>query len=62
MSPSPLRTNWPVKTKSMDCDRIKKDGWITDGILVVKRDDPNISWDIRHMIDTIGTALYGERK
>lgn len=62
MSPKPLQSNWPVKTKSIDCAAIKKAGWHENGILVVDRNDGNLSWDIRHMIDAVGNALYGERK
>lgn len=58
----PLQSNWPVKTKSIDCDRIKKDGWLENGILVVKRDDPALTWDQIFMIDKLGESLYGERK
>lgn len=58
---SHLQSNWPVKSKPMDCDRIKKAGWLEHGILAVDRNAPDLSWDIKHMIDAIGNALYGER-
>lgn len=45
----------------MDKERVKKIGWLSDGILVVDRNDPKLTWDIVHMIDTVGNALYGER-
>lgn len=56
----PLQSNWPVKTKSIDCDRIKKDGWLEHGILVVKRDElPNV---YRDMVDVLGEFIYGSRE
>lgn len=60
MSPKPLQSNWRSPS-SMDKERVKKIGWLSDGILVVDRNDPKLTWDIVHMIDMVGNALYGER-
>lgn len=59
--PQPLQSNWPVKTKSIDCAAIKKAGWLDNGMLVVDRNDPKLGWAYREMVDAIGAHLYGER-
>lgn len=61
MSPKPLQSNWRSPS-SMDKERVKKIGWLSDGILVVDRNADGLTWDQIYMIDQLGNSLYGERK
>jgi hypothetical protein len=42
-------------------DEIKRDGWQTQGILVVSETDARLSWPERELVRQLGTRLYGER-
>ena len=48
----------PVK---IDIEKVKKDGWKNDGILVVKKDDERLSWDERELIKQIGNKIYNNQ-
>lgn len=52
----PLGSMQPVQ---MDTERIKADAWENDGILVVRVDDPRLSWVEIQQIKQIGEKLYG---
>jgi len=43
-------------------DKLKRDGWRDQGVLVVSADDPRLAWHQRELIRQIGEALYGARK
>jgi len=55
---SPLGKLQPVK---IDIEKVKKDGWKNDGILVVKKDDERLSWDERELIKQIGNKIYNNQ-
>ena len=46
----------------IDVDAEKRSGWREHGILVVKADDPTLSWPERELIKQLGQKLYGERR
>lgn len=56
-----LRTNFPAPSSRPDPETVKRQGWRTDGILVVHVDDPRLGWDGRELVETLGKRLYGER-
>ncbi len=43
-------------------DKLKRDGWRNQGMLVISADDPRLAWPQRELIRQIGEALYGARK
>lgn len=45
-----------------DADKVKRDGWISHGILVVCPDDPRLTHPQREMVIDIGLRLYGESR
>jgi len=47
--------------KKMDCDRIKRDAFHDDRILVVGLDDPKLTWPDKLLLEQIGERLYGKR-
>ena len=55
---SPLGKMQPVK---IDIEKVKKDGWKNDGILVVKKDDERLSWDEQELIKQIGNKIYNNQ-
>ena len=48
----------PVK---IDIEKVKKDGWKNDGILVVKKDDERLSWDEQELSKQIGNKIYNNQ-
>jgi hypothetical protein len=40
---------------------VKREGWRSEGILVVSEADPRLSWPERELIRQLGTKLYGRR-
>ena len=50
-----------VQPSSIDAEKVKRDGWRNNGILVVNREDSRLDWIDREFIDRIGNRLYGER-
>jgi hypothetical protein len=46
----------------IDVDAEKQAGWREHGILVVKADDPMLSWPERELVKQFGRKLYGERR
>ena len=48
----------PVK---IDIEKVKKEGWKNDGILVVKKDDERLSWDEQELIKQIGNKIYNNQ-
>lgn len=54
---SPLGRMLP---ESVDVERIKRDGWREDKILVVRLDDDRLDFVQRQMVMEIGNRLYGK--
>ena len=48
--------------KRIDVDAEKKLGWREHGILVVKADDPDLTWPERELVKQLGRKLFGERR
>ena len=46
----------------MDAEKIKRDGWVDQGILVVDVTDPRLGFYDREAVNQIGNRLFGERK
>jgi hypothetical protein len=45
-----------------DPESVKREGWNSQGILVVKTDDQRLSWPERELIEQLGEKLYGKRQ
>lgn len=45
-----------------DAEKIKRDGWKEQGILVVSKDDPRLDMIEREFVRQIGDSLYGDGK
>ena len=48
-----------VQGPSMDVERIKREGWKNDGILVIKVDDWRLLKNEREFLKKIGDRIYG---
>jgi hypothetical protein len=46
----------------VDVDAEKRTGWREHGILVLKADDPMLTWPERELVKQLGRKLYGERR
>jgi hypothetical protein len=55
---SPLGKIQPTK---IDLEKIKKEGWNKEGILVVKIDDERLSWPEKEIIKQIGNKIYNSK-
>jgi hypothetical protein len=55
---SPLGKIQPTK---IDLEKVKKEGWKNDGILVVKKDDERLSWDEQELFKQIGNKIYNNQ-
>ena len=42
-------------------DKIKQDGWRSQGVLVVSATDSRLSWPERELVRQLGEKLYGVR-
>ncbi|RWD00182.1 MAG: hypothetical protein EOS58_30855 [Mesorhizobium sp.] len=47
---------------TVDYEAIKKNAFHDQGILVVKMDDPKLSWADREILRAVGERLYGAPK
>jgi len=55
---SPLGKMQPTK---IDLEKVKKEGWNKEGILVVKIDDERLSWPEKEIIKQIRNKIYNSR-
>ena len=55
---SPLGRIQPTK---IDLEKVKKEGWNKEGILVVKIDDERLSWPEKEIIKQIGNKIYNSK-
>lgn len=46
----------------MDVEKVKREGWREQKILVVHADDPRLDWFSRELVKQLGNQLYGEGK
>ena len=51
-----------MQPKQIDAEKIKREGWNNDGILVVKIDDERLSWPEKELIKQIGDKIYKNKK
>ena len=60
---NPLKSNLGRMQPSLiDAEKIKREGWNNDGILVVKVDDERLSWPEKELIKQIGDKIYKNKK
>lgn len=45
-----------------DIEKLKREGWQKDRILVVNPDDDRLDFVTRKMVEELGERLYGENK
>ena len=43
-------------------DRVKRDGWHDQNILVISAEDPRLTWPERELVRQLGEKLYGRRE
>jgi hypothetical protein len=60
----PLRTNYPTREigRQIDYEALKRHAFEDQGIVVVRLDDPRLTWDQREMVKQVGAKLYGQRR
>ncbi|MBF0563103.1 MAG: hypothetical protein HQL37_14065 [Alphaproteobacteria bacterium] len=44
-----------------DPERVKREGWRDQGVLVVAEDDQRLTWPERELVRQLGAKLYGSR-
>lgn len=49
-----------MQAKPMNTERIKREAWQNDGILVVSVDDDSLNWMEKQMVINIGNKLFGK--
>ncbi len=60
---NPLKSNLVrMQPRQIDAEKIKREGWNNDGILVVKVDDERLSWPEKELIKQIGDKIYKNKK
>ena len=47
-----------IQPKKIDPEKIKKQGWKENGILVVNVNDDRLNWPEKEIIKQIGTKIY----
>lgn len=47
-----------LQPKPIDTEKLKREGWNNDGILVVKVDDERLSWPEKELLKQIGNKIY----
>jgi len=51
-----------LQPKQIDAEKIKREAFNNDGILVVKVDDERLSWPEKELIKQIGDKIYKNKK
>lgn len=51
-----------LQPKPINTEKIKREGWNNDGILVIKADDERLSWPEKELIKQIGDRIYSESR
>ena len=51
-----------MQPKPIDAEKIKREAFNNDGILVVKVDDERLSWHEKELIKQIGDKIYKNKK
>ena len=55
----PLGSLIPIKKDASDLEKIKRDGWHEQRILVVSPDDPRLDWTQKKFVENLANFLYG---
>ena len=50
-----------IQATKIDLEKVKKEGWNKEGILVVKIDDERLSWPEKEIIKQIGNKIYNSK-
>ena len=50
-----------MQPTKIDLEKVKKEGWNKEGILVVKIDDERLSWPEKEIIKQIGNKIYNSK-
>ena len=50
-----------MQPTKIDLEKVKKEGWNKEGILVVKIDDDRLSWPEKEIIKQIGNKIYNSK-
>ena len=59
---NPLRSNLGrIQPKQIDDEKLKREGWNNDGILIIKADDERLSWPEKELIKQIGDKIYNNK-
>jgi hypothetical protein len=59
---NPLRSNLGrIQPKQIDAEKLKREGWNNDGILIIKADDERLSWPEKELIKQIGDKIYNNK-
>ncbi|ALN83040.1 hypothetical protein LA76x_4938 [Lysobacter antibioticus] len=48
--------------QTLDLDRLKREGWRQQGLLVVSAEDSRLDWVERQLLNQIAERLYGKRE
>lgn len=60
---NPLKCNLGrIQPKEIDAEKIKREAFNNDRILVVKLDDERLSWPEKELIKQIGDKIYKNKK
>ncbi len=51
-----------IQPKKLDPEKIKRKGWLEDGILVINLKTVKLAWNEKELLKTIGNKLYGKKK
>jgi len=51
-----------IQPKPIDAEKIKREGWNNNGILVVTLDDERLNWAEKELIKQIGDKIYNNKK
>jgi hypothetical protein len=56
-----MRTNYPTREigNQIDYEAMKRNAFKDQGIVVIRLDDPRLTWDQREMVKQVGVKLYG---
>lgn len=50
-----------IQLQPMDIDAIKREAWLTQGILIISKHDVRLGWDEAQLVKNLGDKLYGRR-
>jgi hypothetical protein len=60
---NPLKCNLGrIQPKEIDAEKIKREAFNNDRILVIKLDDERLSWPEKELIKQIGDKIYKNKK